>query len=68
MRDRGGEYSGLVERPEGKNLLEDLGVDGRIILKWATRNEMRGMDWTNLDQDRDRRQELVDEVMKRLVL
>jgi hypothetical protein len=47
--NRRGEYSGLVERPEGKNHLEDLGVDGRIILKWTTRNEMREMDWTNLD-------------------
>jgi hypothetical protein len=24
----------LVGKPEGKNILEDLGVDGRIILKW----------------------------------
>jgi hypothetical protein len=23
-----------VERPEGRNYLEDPGVDGRIILKW----------------------------------
>jgi len=68
MGDRRGEYSGLVERPEGKNHLEDLSVDGRIILKWNTRNEMRIMDWTNLDQDRDTKQELVDEVMKCLVL
>ena len=66
--DRRGEYSGLVERPEGKNHLEDLGVDGNIILNWNTRNEMRGMDWINLDNDRDRRRELMDEVMKRLVL
>ena len=44
MGDRRGEYSGLVERPEGKNHLEDLSLDGRIILKWNTRNEMRIMD------------------------
>jgi hypothetical protein len=25
----------LVEKPEGKNYLEDLGVDGRIILNWT---------------------------------
>jgi hypothetical protein len=24
----------LVGKPEGKNHLQDLGVDGRIILKW----------------------------------
>jgi hypothetical protein len=58
----------LVERPERKNHLEDLGVDGRIILRWTTRNEIRCIDWTNLDQDRHRSRELVDEVMKRLVL
>jgi hypothetical protein len=68
MGERRGEYRDLVERPERKNHLEDLGVDGRIILKWTTRNETRGTDWTNLDQDRDRRRELVDKVMKCLVL
>jgi hypothetical protein len=42
--NRRGAYNILVERPDGKNHLEDLGVDGRIILKWTTRNEMRAMD------------------------
>jgi len=27
-------YRMLVGRPEGKNHFQDLGVDGRIILKW----------------------------------
>jgi hypothetical protein len=27
-------YSILVGKPEGKNHLEDLDVDGRIILEW----------------------------------
>jgi len=31
---RSGAYSVLMEKPEGKRLLEDLGVDGRIILSW----------------------------------
>jgi len=31
--DRRGLYGVLVGRPEGNNQLEDLGVDGRIILK-----------------------------------
>jgi hypothetical protein len=34
MVDRRGPYRVLVERPEGKNHLEDLDVDGRMILKW----------------------------------
>ena len=34
MMERSGAYSVLVEKPEGKRLLEDLGVDGRIILSW----------------------------------
>jgi hypothetical protein len=29
-----GAYRILVGRPEGRNHLEDRGVDGRIILKW----------------------------------
>jgi hypothetical protein len=31
---RVGVYRVLLGRPEGKNLLEDPAVDGRIILKW----------------------------------
>jgi hypothetical protein len=27
-------YRGLMGKPEGRNHLEDQGVDGRIILKW----------------------------------
>jgi hypothetical protein len=30
-------YGVLVGKPEGKNHLEDPGVDGRIILKWMFR-------------------------------
>jgi len=33
IEDRRVAYRVLVVRPEGKNYLEDLGVDGRIILK-----------------------------------
>jgi hypothetical protein len=33
MEDRRDAYRVLVGRPDGGNL-EDLGVDGRIILKW----------------------------------
>jgi hypothetical protein len=34
MGERRGAYSVLLGRPEGKNYLKDLGIDGRIILKW----------------------------------
>jgi hypothetical protein len=27
-------YKILLRKPEGKNHLEDQGIDGRVILKW----------------------------------
>jgi len=36
---------GLVEKPEGKNHLEDHKVDGRIILRWIFRKWDMGV-WT----------------------
>jgi hypothetical protein len=41
----------LVGRPEGKNHLADLSIDGRIILKWI-KNWDGGMGWIELAQDR----------------
>jgi len=37
MRERRGLNGVLVGKPEGKNHLEDPGVDGRIILRWIFR-------------------------------
>jgi hypothetical protein len=42
--------------------LEDLGVDGRIILRWIFRKWDRGMDWIDLDPDRDGWRALVNAV------
>jgi len=37
MGNRRDVYWILLEKPEGKNHLEDPGVDGRIILRWIFR-------------------------------
>jgi hypothetical protein len=39
--------------------LKDLGVDGRIILKWIFKRLDGGVDWIDLAQDRDRWRALV---------
>jgi hypothetical protein len=38
-------YTVLVGRLEGRNHLEDPGVDGRIILKWIFEKWDGGMHW-----------------------
>jgi hypothetical protein len=43
---RRGVYRVLAGKPEGKNHFEDLGVDGRIILRWILR-KFEGA-WTGL--------------------
>jgi hypothetical protein len=49
--------------------LGDPGVDGRIILKWIFRMwDGGGMDWIDLDQDRDRWRVLANAEMDLLVL
>jgi hypothetical protein len=45
----------LLGKSEGKNHLEDSGVDGRIILRWIFQEVgCGGMDWIEVAQDRDR--------------
>lgn len=56
MEERGCAYNVLVGRPEGKNHLEDLGVnESKICLQevgWGT-------DWIDLARDRDGLPDLV---------
>jgi hypothetical protein len=43
-------WENLTER----NHLEELGLDGRVLLKWIFKNWYGNMDWIDLAQDRDR--------------
>ena len=44
--------------------LGDLGIDGRLMLRWISRKwDVGGMDWIELAQDRDRWRALVNAVM-----
>jgi hypothetical protein len=55
-----GAYEVLVGRPEGKNHSED----GRIMLKnGSSRRGWRGMDWTDLAENRNSWRALVNAVM-----
>jgi hypothetical protein len=46
-----------------RNHSEDLGVDGRIILKWIFKKLVWMRDWIALLQDRDRWRVIVSVVM-----
>jgi hypothetical protein len=52
-----------VGKPEGKNHLDDPGLDGRIITTDLQEVGCGGMDWIELAQDRDRWRALVSAVM-----
>jgi len=48
-----------------RDLMGDLGVDGRIILRWIIRKwDVGDMDWIELAQDRDRWRALANAIMK----
>ena len=47
MEERGGAYRVLVGKPEERARLEDLGLNGRIILKWISKDAVRRA-WTGL--------------------
>jgi hypothetical protein len=58
----GGVYTGLCWG-NLRDHFEDLGVDGRIILRWIFWKWGGGMDWNDLAQDRDWWRALVSAVM-----
>ena len=60
---RRGAYRVLVGKPEGKNHLEDPGVNGTIILRRNFTKWEGVMDWIDLAQDRDRWRGLANAVM-----
>jgi len=60
-------YRVLVGKPEGRDHLEDEGIDERIILRWIFGKWEGGMDWIDLAEDRDRWQALVNMVMNLLI-
>jgi hypothetical protein len=46
-------YKVVVGKPERRDLSEDIGVDGRIILEWILKEiGWEGMDCIHLAQDR----------------
>ena len=51
-----------------RNQFEDLGVDGRIILKWIFKKLVWMMDWIALLQGRDRWRAFVNVLMRLQVL
>jgi len=56
-------------KSERKRPLGRPGLDGRIILKYILRNNMRGrrLDWFGPVRDRDKRQSLANTLMRRVV-
>ena len=58
-------YTGFwLENLRERDHLGDPGVDGRIILKWIFRNwYVKGIDWIELAQDKDRWLAIVNAVM-----
>jgi len=63
MEERKSVYRVLVGKSEGKNHLEDPGIDSRIILKWFFRKWDVVTYRISLAQDRDKWRALVNAVM-----
>jgi hypothetical protein len=65
MGEKGGAYSVLLGKPGGKSHLEEVGVDGSIILKWITKQWNR---WHGMAHDMDRWRAFVCAVMNLRIL
>jgi hypothetical protein len=63
VQGREGAYRALVENLREGDHSEDPGVDGRIILEWIFGKWDVGMNWIDLDQDRDRWRAVVNAIM-----
>ena len=64
IRDSGGACKVFMRKLEGRNHLEDPGVNGRIVLKWIFEKWDGGcMDWIDLAQDRGKWRVLVNAIM-----
>jgi hypothetical protein len=54
MGEKRNAYRILVRKPKRQRPLEDLGIGGRIILKWILRDMgWGGVDWIDIAKDRD---------------
>jgi hypothetical protein len=51
------------EIPKERDNLEDLVIGGRVILEWIWEVGREGMDWIDLDQDRDQYPSFVNVVL-----
>jgi hypothetical protein len=56
-------YKILVQKPEGKDHLEDLGTDGSLILKWTLGKMLERVEWIHLVQNKDWWKALVNTVI-----
>jgi hypothetical protein len=63
MGDRKGAYRVLKGHFRVRDILEDLNINGNIILKAIFKKWDRVTDWVDLTQDRDRWQDLVYAIM-----
>jgi hypothetical protein len=52
-----------LENLKGRDHLEDIGIDGRIVLEWILRKQWEGVDCMYLAQDKDWWHTVVNAVM-----